>query len=134
MALRLNSLQTRTALAIVSVIVLSLTLNGLYLVLWQRSKTRTRIESEALNFAELTKAPICSAYNDFYESGFYKFRELIKDRMRLNPDLERILIVKMSGEIVFDSDDMDDAVSRHPVAARQVKEADGLDAIKRLEP
>jgi signal transduction histidine kinase/DNA-binding response OmpR family regulator len=134
MALRLNSLQTRTALAIVSVIVLSLTLNGFYLVLWQRSKTKTRIEQEALNFAELTKAPICSAYNDFYESGFYKFRELIKDRMRLNPDLERIMIVHMSGEVVFDSDDMDEAVSRQPPAARQIQETQRLDAIKRLEP
>ena len=134
MALRLNSLQTRTALAIVSVIVLSLTMNGFYLVLWQRSKTKTRIEQEALNFAELTKAPICSAYNDFYESGFYKFRELIKDRMRLNPDLERIMIVHMSGEVVFDSDDMDDAVSRQPPATRQVREPQRLDAIKRLEP
>ena len=118
MALRLNSLQTRTALAIVSVIVLSLTMNGVYLVLWQRSKTKTRIEQEALNFAELTKAPICSAYNDFYESGFYKFRELIKDRMRLNPDLERIMIVHMSGEVVFDSDDMDDAAKKVVQLAR----------------
>lgn len=134
MALRLNSLQTRTALAIVSVIVFSLTLNGLYLVLWQRSKTRTRIESEALNFAELTKAPICSAYNDFYESGFYKFRELIKDRMRLNPDLDRLLIVNMNGEVVFDSDDMDDAISRQPTVAPQIKEPERLEAIKRLEP
>ena len=134
--LRLNSLQTRTALAIVSVIVVSLTLNGLYLIVRQRSEVRTKIEKEALNFAELTKAPICTAYNDFYESGFYKFSELIKDRMRRNPDVERIMIVNMNGEIVFDSDEMEDALSPQPVPAprRTIHEPERLEAVKRLEP
>ena len=91
MALRLNSLQTRTALAIISVIVVSLMLNGIYLIVRQRAEVHERIEQEALNFAELTTGIICTAYSDYYNSGFYKFRELIKDRMRLNPDVERIL-------------------------------------------
>ena len=51
MALRLNSLQTRTALAVVSVIVVSLTLNGLYLIVGQRAQVRHKIEQDALSFA-----------------------------------------------------------------------------------
>jgi signal transduction histidine kinase/DNA-binding response OmpR family regulator len=133
MGLRLNSLQTRTALAVVSVIVVSLTLNGVYLILGQRAEARARIEGNARTFAELTKAPISTAYNDFYDSGFFKFRELIRERMHLNRDVKRILIVNMQGEVVFDSDEMDDAISRPAPVARRIEELERLKAIKQLD-
>ena len=44
MALRLNSLKTRTALAIVSVIVAILLANALYLILTKRAELRDGIE------------------------------------------------------------------------------------------
>ena len=55
--------------------------------------------------------------------------------MRLNPDVERILIVNVSGEVVFDSDDMDDAMLRQqPHGPALVQEPERLEAVKRLEP
>src|SRR5687768_5327833 len=58
MALRLNSLKTRTALAIASVIVATLVLNAVYLILTKRAELRAQIEHEARTFAELTKKPL----------------------------------------------------------------------------
>ena len=68
MVLRLNSLQTRTALAIASVIVASLLANSAYLFYRQHKEIRAQIRSEAENFAQLATGSICSAYETFYTS------------------------------------------------------------------
>ena len=55
MALRLKSLKTRTALAIASVVVVTLVINAVYLILKKQGELRADIGRETLNFAELTK-------------------------------------------------------------------------------
>ena len=50
MALRLNSLKTRTALAIAAVVVATLVLNAVYLILAKRAELREQIEHEARTF------------------------------------------------------------------------------------
>jgi signal transduction histidine kinase/DNA-binding response OmpR family regulator len=133
MALRFNSLKTRTALAVTLVIVITLALNAVYLVVTQRAEMRRQIETEARTFAQLTKAPICVGYDGFYRSGFFKFRELIRDAMTLNPDVERIQIIDVNGQVLFDSRDLDESL---PPAApeRRVAEPARLEAVKKLEP
>jgi signal transduction histidine kinase/DNA-binding response OmpR family regulator len=133
MALRLNSLKTRTALAVTLVIVITLALNAVYLIVTKQAEMRAQIESEARTFAQLTKAPICVGYDGFYRSGFYKFRELVRDAMTLNRDVERIQIIDVNGQVLFDSGDAEEPVP--PVGPdRLVKEPQRLEAVKRLEP
>src|SRR5207244_2750281 len=55
MALRLKSLKTRTALAIASVVVVTLVINAVYLILKKRSELRGDIDRDSQRFAELTK-------------------------------------------------------------------------------
>jgi signal transduction histidine kinase/CheY-like chemotaxis protein len=132
MVLRLNSLQTRTALAIATVIVASLLANSAYLFYRQRREIRNQIKSEAENFAELATGSICAAYETFYTSGYYKFSELINRRMELNRDVTRIRIVKVDGEVLFDSDRRDGpaAATDKPVF---IGDAELLGAVKGLE-
>src|SRR5262245_66233862 len=99
MALRLNSLKTRTALALSSVIVAILVFNAVYLILTKRAELRKNIREEALTFALLTRAPICSGYDLYYASGFYKFRELMRDLIKMNDDVVRIQIINVNGQI-----------------------------------
>jgi signal transduction histidine kinase/CheY-like chemotaxis protein len=132
MVLRLNSLQTRTALAIATVIVASLLANSAYLFYRQRTEIRNQIKSEAENFAELATGSICAAYETFYTSGYYKFSELINRRMELNRDVTRIRIVKVDGEVLFDSEKRDGpaAATDKPVF---IGDAELLGAVKGLE-
>ncbi|MBI3932891.1 MAG: response regulator [Acidobacteria bacterium] len=136
MALRLNSLKTRTALAIASVIVVILVANAVYLILTKRKELRRDIENRAYLFALLTRTPICVGYETYYASGFYKFRELMRDHLRLEEDVERILIINVNGKILFDSTELDEASPHGEGAAaeRWVEDAERLEAIKRLEP
>jgi signal transduction histidine kinase len=110
MALRLNSLKTRTALAIASVIAATLVLNAVYLIVTKRAELREQIEHEALLFAQLTRTPLAKGRVDYDSTNF---RTTFRDYMRLNTDVRRILIVQVDGRITFDSD-LIDAAPRGP--------------------
>jgi signal transduction histidine kinase/DNA-binding response OmpR family regulator len=133
MALRFNSLKTRTALAVTLVIVFTLVLNAVYLIVIRWAQMRAQIESEARIFAQLTKAPICVGYEGFYRSAFYKFRELIRGAMSLNADVERIQLVDVEGRVLFDSRDLEDATAAAE-PDRRLLEPERLRAVKGLEP
>ncbi len=135
MPLRLNSLKTRTAVAISSVIVVILVLNAVYLILSKRNELRQGIEDRAVTFALLTRAPICKGYEDYYASGYYKFRELMSDLLRLDPDVEEIQIINVNGHVLFDSAELaeDKAQRTAPPQPRWVQEPERLEAVKRLE-
>jgi signal transduction histidine kinase/DNA-binding response OmpR family regulator len=135
MPFRLNSLKTRTAVAMSSVIVVILVFNAVYLILSERTKLRRGIEDRALTFALLTRAPICTGYEMYYASGFYKFRELMRDVLRLDQDVEKILIVNVNGQVLFDSSELDEPSTQRTgtPAPRWVQEPERLEAVKRLE-
>ncbi len=135
MALRLNSLKTRTAFALSSLIVAVLTINALYLILTKRVELRRDIEGRAELFASLTAKPICVGYETYYASGFYKFQELIGYYLALNEDLVRVRIINVNGKILFDSAELQEGNGQREARdpERWIEGADRLEAIKRLE-
>jgi signal transduction histidine kinase/DNA-binding response OmpR family regulator len=134
MALRFHSLKTRTAIALSSVIVVILVINAAYLILTKQRELRQGIESRAETFATLTRAPICYGYETYYASGFYKFRELMRDLLRMNPDVERIQIINVNGQVLFDSTELEDGgPPRAQAPARWIQDPERLEAVKGLD-
>jgi signal transduction histidine kinase/DNA-binding response OmpR family regulator len=139
MALRLRNLKTRTALSIASVIAAILVANGLYLILTKRIELRRDIESRALLFASLTTKPLCVGYDTYYSSGFYKFQELLRSLLLLEPDVEQVVVMSVDGRILFDSaDHMKDGQQLAPgvpeVSGRRVEGGERLEAARGSEP
>ena len=140
MSLRLKSLKTRTALAIASVVVVTLVMNAVYLILKKRSELRGDIEQETQTFAELTKAPLCNGWERYHRPGareedFSIFRQLVRNELRLNMDVEHILIVDFNGRILFDSAELDELDTRRGASPpdRWIQEPARLAAIQGLE-
>jgi signal transduction histidine kinase/DNA-binding response OmpR family regulator len=133
MALRLNSLKTRTALAMSAVIAAILVANAVYLILSKRGEMRKGIEEGALTFALLTRAPICTAWESYHEAGVYKFRELMRDLLTLDDDVTRIQLINVNGQILFDSAELDSPGPAGAAERRWVQERERLDAVKKLE-
>ena len=135
MTLRFNSLKTRTALAMSAVIVAILLANALYLILSKRAELRRGIEGRALTFALLTRAPICTGYEAYKDSGFDKFRELMNDLLTLDPDVVRVEIMNVNGQVLFDSSSLKAGPQAAASSAprRWVQEPERLEAVKRLE-
>jgi signal transduction histidine kinase len=131
MRLRLNSLKTRTAVAIASVIVAILVANAVYLILNKRAELRRQTEDLALKFALLTVDRIASGYETYDTQGF-KFRELMRETLLLNPDVDRIQIIDVDGRIRFDSTQLGETASHGASAPpeRRVEEPERLAAVK----
>jgi signal transduction histidine kinase len=134
MAVRLNSLKTRTALAIAAVIAATLVLNAVYLIVTKRAELREQIEHEAQTFAQLTKGPLARGWEDFDTRNF---RLLVREHMRLNTDVRRVRIVQVEGRVNFDSDlrsfmDAASPPARWPDFGR-VSDPPLLEAVARLE-
>ena len=110
MRLRLNSLKTRTAVAIAAVIVLIVVANAVFLILTKRGELVRQTEDQALKFALLTCDRIGGSYETYDVQGF-KFKELMRQTLALNPDVDRIQIVDVDGRIRFDSTHMDETAS-----------------------
>ncbi|HVR08313.1 MAG TPA: HAMP domain-containing sensor histidine kinase, partial [Thermoanaerobaculia bacterium] len=100
---RLRSLRIRFVLAIAALVALVLVANSLVLALANRPRLRDELESRARAYGRLSVAQICNAYETYYASGYSKFREIVQDEMKLEPDLARLAIYDTAGRVLFDS-------------------------------
>ncbi len=100
---RVRSLRLRFVLAIAALVALVLVANGLVLALASRGQLRQDVERRARAYAQLSVGPICNAYETYYASGYSKFRELLLETIRLDPDLARLSVYDTAGRALFDS-------------------------------
>jgi signal transduction histidine kinase/DNA-binding response OmpR family regulator len=100
---RRRSLRVKFVLAIGALVAVVLLANGLVQALAGRRILEHDIEERALAHAALAVGPVCTAYELYYTSGFSKFRELVLETSRLEPDLAWLEIYDTSGTLLFDS-------------------------------
>jgi signal transduction histidine kinase len=116
-----RSLRARFMLAISALVALVLVANGLVQALASRGQLRENIERRSRAYALLSVGPICNAYETYYASGYSKFRELLLETMRLDPDLVRLAIYDTGGRVLFDSRELQseliEPAQRSPAAA-----------------
>lgn len=86
------------------VILLVVFLTSSLVIIDRESKAaKDSLITNAASFSSLSVAYIVDNYATYYQSGFYKFTEIIDDVMKLNSDLIGIQIVDVNGKILFDS-------------------------------
>jgi signal transduction histidine kinase len=66
---------------------------------------RSNIEKNGKIVASLTVGSLCDAYDNFYETGYYKFRQRVLSLLSIDKELERVAIFTVDGKKVFDSDE-----------------------------
>ena len=114
-----RSLRVRFVVAIGALVAIVLVANGLVQAVSSRRFLREDIERRARAHAALAVGPVCTTFETYYASGYSKFRELMLESIRLNPDLERLEIYDTGGRALFDS--------------RELR-SDVLDPARRLPP
>src|SRR5260370_34892201 len=100
---RIRSLRLRFALAIATLVAVVLVANSVVLALANRPQLREDLENRAQAYARLSTAQVCNAYETYYASGYSKFREIVQDKMQLEPDPARLAIYDTGGRVLFDS-------------------------------
>jgi signal transduction histidine kinase len=106
-----RSLRTRLAVALAAIVALVLLVNAGLLVLSARQRLRERLETSASLFASLATGPVCSAYDAYFESGYFKFRQVVRDLIGTAADVTRLEIVDVEGRVLFDSARLDESMS-----------------------
>ncbi len=114
---RIRSLRLRFVLAIATLVALVLVANSLVLALANRPRLREDLENRAQAYARLSAAQVCNAYETYYASGYSKFREIVQDKMQLDPDLARLAVYDTGGRVLFDSQELGNELGE-PAAGR----------------
>ena len=127
-----RSLRTRLATLLAAIVALGLLANAAWLVLSARQRLRERLETSASLFASLATGPIGAAYDAYSDSGYFKFRQVVRDLMALLPDVTRVEIVDVEGRVLFDSRRIDE-VAPSGVSGERL-DPTRLEAARRLEP
>jgi signal transduction histidine kinase len=127
-----RSLRARLAGVLAALVALVLLANAAWFVLSARRRLRERLETSASLFASLATGPLCSAYEAYFESGYFKFRQVVRDLLASAPDVTRVQIVDVEGRILFDSGHLDDGA--HAAGPLGRLDPVQLEAARRLEP
>jgi len=91
---------------------------------------KRRFSQDAFSYAKMSARSVAEAYENYYASGYYKFRELVGDVMRINPDLSRLYLINVEGTVLFDSQEFSDGKLSRPQA---LSDPDMLLAVKGLD-
>lgn len=73
------------------------------LVHLRAKEIKNTMKKDAQTFATLTAGPLCDSYENYYESGYFKFREFVLSLLSLEKELTRVVIYTVDGKRVFDS-------------------------------
>lgn len=121
-----KSLRVKFGLLILVLLFLVFSLSSSILVYQSISVQRVNLISQARAFAKLSAKPIGSTYSLYFDSGYLKFEELMTEILALNTDIERVQIVSVTGEILFDSDRLGSA---RPTETVEVQDKNILDDV-----
>ncbi|MEO6326239.1 MAG: hypothetical protein ABIT01_03845, partial [Thermoanaerobaculia bacterium] len=128
-----SSLRTRFALILSALMGALLVIVAGTLIYVRARDQRAMLENHAEGFAQTTNTQVCNAWRLYYRSGSYKFREIVRQVMKLNEDLHRILVLSVSGEVLYDSFESADMtlLPEHPI--RRLEDPELVTAAARPE-
>ncbi len=95
--------KARLAAAGVSLYFVLLLLQHLLIVAFTGSAVRRQQSQDAFSYARMSARTVADAYDSYYASGYYKFREMVGDVMRMNPDIRGLSLIDVEGRVLFDS-------------------------------
>ena len=98
-----RSIRIKFALLVLIPLIIIFSLSSGVLILRNVNTQINTLVAQARAYSKLTVKPIGDTYSLYYESGYLKFAELTNQILSLNPDIKRVQIISVTGDILFDS-------------------------------
>ena len=105
---KFHSVKLKIILPLIVILLAVFLASSLVIIERESKAAKDSIINTADSFSSLSVGYVIDNYNLYYESGFYKFTEIISNLMNLNHNLKEIQIVNMDGKILFDSTEIQD--------------------------
>ena len=130
--IRLRRLRSRLVLVFGVTFVVMQIANAAYLLLASRGAGRERLEAEARQFALIATPGVAQSFDSYFDSGYFKFRQLVIDLLARSEDVTAVLVCDVEGRVRFDSRHLEapaDAPGEPPLL-----DAERLQAVRRVQP
>jgi hypothetical protein len=121
---------SRLAVAGVGLYLGLLLLQHLLIVAFTGSALRSQQSRDSFGYARMSARTVAEAYDSYYASGYYKFREMVGDVMRMNPGLKGLSLIDVEGRVLFDSREFSEG---KPASQAVVDNPELLAAVKGLD-
>ncbi len=100
----------------------------------QRQILENQIREKVDAYTMLSSRPLVEAFNNYFHSGFIKFKELLLDILVLSQDVRKIELIDVNGVILFDSAEIQKtSVAPDNPAGRVITDPDVLNKIRGIE-
>jgi len=126
-----RSLRIKFGLLVLLLLFIIFSLSSGVLIYRSIDTQRKNLISQARSFAKLSAKPVGSTYSLYYNSGYLKFKELVSEVLALDPEIEKVQIISVSGEtlggeVLFDSEEL---ISGKPTKREKVVDKLILDKV-----
>jgi signal transduction histidine kinase len=121
-----KSIRVKFSLLLLLLLFLVFTLSSGVLAYRSLNTQRENLITQARAYAKLSAKPIGNTYSLYYDSGFLKFEQLVGEILVLNPDIEKVQIISVTGEVLFDSSNLG---QEKPTDTVSIKDQNVLDSI-----
>jgi signal transduction histidine kinase len=98
-----GTLRNKITALLIGLLLVLFALEAVILVSNNTVIVRKNLIIQAKAFATLSTQPIMEAYNLYYQSGNFKFQELVKKDLELDKNIYRVQIIDVNGNVSFDS-------------------------------
>ena len=100
------SIKIKLILPLLIILVIVFSVSSIVIIQREYNSAKETLIKGSESYASLSVLYIIRNFELYYESGFYKFIEIIDESMSLNNNIEKIQIVDVNGKILFDSDEI----------------------------
>src|SRR3989344_396245 len=126
-----RSIRIKFGLVVLLLLFIIFSLSSSILIYRSVDTQRKNLISQARSFAKLSAKPVGSTYSLYYNSGYLKFKELVSEVLALDPEIEKVQIISVSGEtlggeVLFDSEEL---ISGKPTKREKVVDKLILDKV-----
>jgi len=105
---KFHGVKLKIILPLIFILLVVFLASSLVIIERESNAAKDSLIINADSFSSLSVVYVIKNYDLYYESGFYKFTEVIDNLMNLNKNIEDIQIVDVNGKILFDSTEIED--------------------------
>ncbi|MCK5301013.1 MAG: HAMP domain-containing histidine kinase [Thermoplasmatales archaeon] len=102
------SIKIKLILPLLLILVIVFSVSSLVIIQREYASAKESLIRGSESYASLSVSDIIRNFDIYYESGFYKFIEIIDETLTLNDNIIKTQIVNVNGIILFDSDEIND--------------------------
>jgi len=100
---KLHNLKIKIILPVFFILILVFFASSLVIIDREYNAAKDSLIDSAESYSSLSVITLIDNYENYYDSGFYQFIQIVEDIMKLNKNVNQLQIVNINGKILFDT-------------------------------